>query len=93
VGGRSHINWINPTLLGIVLSLCGRVFTAAPMGVCLQLAADLEEAQQEVEKLMRQQRKYQQTAQALEEELNGMKTSKRLSIGFDREDYKAEIAK
>ena len=62
--------------------------------VCvLQLAAELEETQLEVEKLARQQRKAQQTVQSLEDELSSVKTTKRLSTGFDTEDYKAEMAK
>lgn len=59
----------------------------------LQLAADLEESQLDLEKVTRQHKKAQLTIQSLEDELKSMKNNKRMSIGLDAEDYKEEIAK
>ena len=54
---------------------------------------DLEEAQAEVQQLTRQQKKYQQSIQSLEEELNVAKRTKRMSTGLDMDDFKAEITR
>lgn len=70
--------------MGLVILSCIFVF---------QLAAELEETQLEAEKQAKQLRKSQLTVKSLEDELSSMKTTKRLSTGFDTEDYKAEMAK